>query len=188
MKKIEEIEEEYKSFPIESKFVTSLDEFQGFIQVGIDDIEDAQADYKKELRENHLWQIEAKLRNIVSFIFQQEEEQLYEYDSDILKQVIVLTEQYKRYYQKLLELSNDQNYLELTKLVDFIADYYGRHMDYFQFLRDQLDAQAMGFNLYNPKMEDNREVVSQFMEFKLSQIQMSGDKPLQYVKREKVNG
>ena len=186
MKKIEDIEKEYCSFPVESKFVTSLDEFQGFMQVGIDDIEELQADYKKELRENYLWQFEAKIRNFLFFLFQQEEEQLYEYDSDILKQVIALTEQYKRYYQKLLELGNDKNYLELTKLVDFIADYYGKHMDYFQFLRDQLDAEAMGFNLFNPKMEDNREAVSHFMESKLSQIEE--EKPIQYVKKEKING
>jgi len=184
MKKIEEIEKEYASFRIKSSFVKNKEEFEAFIQVGIDDIDDAEVSYKKELRENRLWQLEAKIRNFFFFLFQQEEEQLYSYDNDILKEVIKLTEKYKKYYQRAKELVNDHNFLELTKFIDFISDYYSRHMEYFEFSRDQLDAQAMGFNLYNPKMEDNRKIVDMFVESKLSKIE---EKPYQYEKKEKLH-
>lgn len=186
MKKIEEIKKEYEVYPVKTKEVTSLEEFLSFIEIGLDDTDEYQHDYEKELKENKRWKLEAKIRNFFFFIFATEETELYDEDSAILEDCISYTEKFREFYQRIQSIASEDNYQELTRLVDFSCDYYSAQTDYYDYLRDQLDMIVRGIQMYNPKYEDTRESFLAFMEEKIQEQEAKkGENHSQYVKERK---
>ena len=124
MKTINEIEKEYDSYKTESTFVTNYDELISFLLIGIDDTYAIEKECKKEYNQNRIWQIDGKIRNFLSFIFESEEVEFYDYDNSIIFSIIELIETYRTYFKKIINVANEDNYKELVKLTDFIAKYY----------------------------------------------------------------
>ena len=168
MKTIDEIKKEYEGFQIKSDFVTSKDELIAFLSVGIDDTYDIEKDNNKEIKLNKIAEIEARIRNIFFFIFEEEEVDFYAEDNSILSECNKLVYYYRSLYERIIELATDDNYLELLKLVDFATEYYNSHIDYFDYQRDKLETILKGFSMYNPSKQDNRSVLEEFIDEKLS--------------------
>lgn len=176
MKTIEDLETEYKNFETKSTDVNSLEKFLNFINIGIDDTYEIEGDYKKERRENKFWQFSARIRNIFNFLFIEEETEFYDYDNKILDELTTLVLTYRTYYEKMIELSNQNNYLELVKLTDFLIHYYSQHIDYYEYRRNKLEMEIQGYSFYNSKYENNQEVVAEFVEKKLSEFEQAQQK------------
>lgn len=170
MKTKEQLIKEYKDYQMKSDFVTSLEEFENFIDIGIDDVEEELAVIKKEKRENKRWQIDAKIRNFLFFIFEEEEVEFYDEDNKILEESRSLVNQYKDYFEKIKQLATEENFEKLVKLVDFSADYYNEHIDYLENKRDCLEYYYKGLNFVNNRYEDNRRVVDEFIQDKIDTI------------------
>ena len=187
MKTLQEIEKEYESYEIQTKEVSNLDEFLTFIEIGIDDTEEYEADYAKELRENRLWKLEAMIRNFFFFIFQEEELEIYDEDTEIVQDCIAVTRKYREYYERIQALATEENFRELVRLVDFSCDYYSSQMDYYDYLRDMLEFNAKGIRMYNSKYQDSRESFDQFMEKRIKAMEeqqgKKGTPAPQYVKK-----
>lgn len=171
MKKLQEIEAEYKDYKPKTEVVTNLDEFLSYIEIGIDDTDEYQKDYEKELKENKRWALEAKIRNFFFFIFQEEDTDFYTEDDRILQECIDYTKLFRTYYERIKQLANGENFAELLKLVDFSTDYYNSQMDYYDYLRDRLEMIMKGFSLYNPNYDDSKEAFTTFMSQKLSNLE-----------------
>ena len=76
MKTLQQIEKEYETYCGKTDVVKSLDDFLSFIEIGIDDTEEYQKDYEKELKENNRWKLYEKIQNfffyfsiLLNFIF-----------------------------------------------------------------------------------------------------------------------
>ena len=177
MKTIEEIREEYKDFEIESSFITNAEELVAFLMVGIDDTYEIERDNNKEIRYNKMAEVEARIRNIFFFLFEEEEVEFYDEDNALLLECNKLVDYYRNLYQRIIDVADNDNYLELVKLVDFATKYYNEHIDYFDYQRDRLESLLKGFSMYNPKYQDNRDVIKRFMDEKLS-IYKSSNKEL----------
>ena len=186
MKTIQEIEKEYESYESPTKEVTNLEEFLAYIQIGLDDTDEFERDFEKELRENRLWKLEAMIRNFFFFIFEQEEVELYDEDTEIVQDCIVITRRYRDYYERIQAIATEENFREFLRLVDFSCEYYSSQMDYYDYLRDSLEFWAKGIRMYNSKYEDNKESFNDFMEMKIQAIEKKGKNGTtvpQYVKK-----
>ncbi len=176
MKTINELEVEYNNFEIQNTHVKSLEDFLLFIAIGIDDTYAIEKDYKIEKRENKKWQLAAKIRNFFNFIFQEEEESFYDEDNNILNELTDLILKYRTYYEKMIEIANQDNFEELVKLTDFLSEYYGKEIDYYEYRRDKLEMNLKGLNFYNSKYEDNQKVIDEFTNKKLEKLSKSYQK------------
>ena len=185
MEKIDEFEKEYEGFQTKTKTVTSLEEFMSFLDVEIGEYEYATKDFKKELRENALWRLEAQIRNFFFFIFEQEDVELYDIDDEIVMKCISLTQIMAQMFQRIENAATEENYLELTKLVDFANEKYYAQRDYYDYARDRIEFSAKGIYMMNSKYQDIREPFLEFLEKKVSSFESSDQKetPTQYVKR-----
>lgn len=171
MKTLQQIEQEYESYHAKTDVVTNLDEFLSFIEIGIDDTKEYQKSYEKELKENHRWQLSAKIRNFFYFVFAEEDETIYDLDSEILRKCILYTRTMGAYYQRIKRIATDSNYLELVKLVDFSSDYYNAQTDYYDYERDQLDLLVRGIDYYHARYEDNGKPFCEFMDKKIRMME-----------------
>ena len=187
MKTISELEKEYSSFKPTSTHITNLKAFLAFIEVGIDDTYDIEKEVKKEIKSNKKWLLETKLINFALFQSSSEETAFIEADNENLLEQIKLVMQYREFYMRMFLVSEEDNIKELVKLVDFASLYYGKHIDYFEYERDQLEMLLKGISLLNTKHEDNREVVGQFIDQKLSILEEQG-KEKQFRKAIKHDG
>lgn len=169
MKTIEEIEKEYEQFELKSEYVTSLEEFQTFIEIGIDDTEESIADTLKEIKANNRAGLEASIMNFFLKIVGTEIVGLYSEDNEILREIIAYITSYRELFERVLALADENNFKELVRFLDFAVEYYNQQMSYFESRRDALEYAAKGINFYNRKYSDEREVFQEFIEKKLSE-------------------
>jgi hypothetical protein len=170
MKTIEEIKEEYKEYKTQSTFVTTLEDFITFLDVGIDESNVGISDFSTEIHENKKWQITAFIRNLFPMFFEEEDIEFYNYDNELLEQGVSLAYTQKEYYQVIKNIANEENYKELLRLTDFAADYYCHHIDYIEAGRDILEMRFKGYTMYNSRFKDNRKSFHEFFVEKINEL------------------
>lgn len=171
MKTLQQIEKEYETYCGKTDVVKSLDDFLSFIEIGIDDTEEYQKDYEKELKENNRWKLYEKIQNFFFFIFNDDIDDIYDSDSEILRKCICFTKIIGSFYRRIRSIAIEDNYKELVKLVDFSSDYYFAQTDYYDYAREQLDLYIKGIDLYHARYEDNCEPFCEFMEKKIQSME-----------------
>lgn len=171
MKTLQQIEQEFDNYRAKTDSVNSLDDFLAFIEIGIDDSEEYQKDYLKELKENIRWKRYEKIRNFFFFIVNDEIDDVYDLDSDILKKCIQFTKAIGDNYKCIRSLAMETNFRELVRLVDFSSEYYYAQTDFYNYERDQLDLFIKGIDLFDGKYEDNGDVFLEFMNRKLKSLE-----------------
>ena len=67
------------------------------------------------------------------------------------------------YLEKIASIATEENYGELTKLVDFSIVYYEKELAYYDHLRDDLEIMARGYHVLNSKYQDIRELDKHFL-------------------------
>ncbi len=169
MEKINELEQEYSKYTRKSNYVKTLEDFLIFINIGIDSLEEQQNDSLTEIKLNCKDQLAARIRNFFLFMFQIEEVAYYTEDNQVIEEIISYVNTYIGYYKQLMEIANEENFLELTRLVDFLSDRYNEQMDYFESRRDALEFKVKGFTFTDNSTEDNSEVVADFFNSKLNE-------------------
>ena len=167
MKTLEEIEEEYKNFQLKSDFIKSGEDLSLFLLVGVEDTYAIEDDNNKEIRANNRNKTLAKVGQFLLFSDDNSDVDFFEQDNEILFEINKLTEDYRNMYLRIIDLATDDNYSELTKLVDFCTEYYNYHIDYFESERDALEMYMKGICMCNPKYSDNRTVINEFVDKKL---------------------
>lgn len=181
MKKIEEIEEEYSKYQLQSKYVNNLDEFPAFITIIVDDIQEDKKVLFTEIKLNCKAQLQAKIKNLFLSLFRIEEVDFYTKDNAVLEEVINYISTYVNYYNQILSIANEENFLELTRFVAFLCEYYNEQIDYFDSIREALELQLKGFSYSNSSYQDNREVIDCFFNQKIKEYQ--GEKAVEKKKK-----
>ena len=166
MKKIEDIEKEYKEFQIKTDYIRDYKDFIAFMCLGLEETYEAEKDFKKELKNNKRDEVKGKIRNIIFTTGL--DLNYFKYDNNILIELMDMTIKYRKYFEEIIIISTEKNYQQLLKIMDFLRKYYGEHIDYFEYKRDKLEKYLQGIDMFNPKYEDNREVLYEFVDKKLS--------------------
>ncbi len=184
MKKVEELEKEYEGFKQKTKTVTNLEEFLSYIDLDIGEYEYATKAFKKELRENALWRLEAKIRNFFFFIFAEEDVELYDLDDAVVIDCITLTEEMADFFKRLHNIAKEDNYKELIRLVDYADELYDAQRDYYDYERDRIEITAQGIYMINSRYENNRTSLIEFLNKKVTELEAKAkkEKTPQYVK------
>lgn len=182
MKTIEEIENEYQDFKVESTFVTSLDEFLCFIEIGIDDTKEHVKELLKEMKINSRQQKLIEFKNFFFLLFQQEVIGLYKEDNQILEEIIEFTQGYANKFRIISSLATKDNFFELTKLVDFSCKYYSKHIEYFESRRDALEYSCSGFNYFNGKCVNEIDTFDSFFARKIESVRKTNENNYGYYK------
>lgn len=173
MKTLEEIEKEYETFQIKSTTIDTLKKFVDFISGGIETLKEEKRTIATELRTNKKMQLEAKIRNFFFFIFEEEDVAFYDEDNAILESMFDFILTYDAYFSRIKDLATEENFSQLTRLVDFATKYYNKNIDYFENQRDVLEYAYKGFSYYNATQADYQEVFKEFMEKKLAEYSTS---------------
>lgn len=181
MKTREDLEKEYEEFQIKSDFVNSLDEFRVFLLVGIDDTFDIEKANKKEIMYNKLSSLKAQASNVINFLDEPIDVEFFALDNEILENVGDITVQFRNMYLRMVDIANGDNYLELLKLVDFCSTYYGKQIDYYEYLRDRLEMMYRGIDYSNRKYDDNKDAILEFIKMMMSKYDKDDPKTIKKV-------
>ena len=165
MKTIEDLENEFNHFEIISDFVVSYKDFIAFMYLGLEETYSIEKDYKKEMKKLKMGEFKAKVLNV---LFQDSETEFYKYDENIILELTDMLYKYREFYEKIVTISNEDNYKELVKLVDFLSKYYNEHINYFECKRDKLEMYLKRISMSNSKYEDNRDVLYEFADKKIN--------------------
>ena len=166
MKTIENLENEYEKFVIKSDFVKTYKDFIAFMYLSLEETYSIEQDYKREMKTIKKDEFRAKLGN--KLLFQNNDLSFYKYDREIILELTDMIFKYREFYERVLSVSNEDNYLKLVKLVDFINKYYDEHIYLYEFRRDRLEMYLKGIDMSNSKYEDNREVLYEFADKKIN--------------------
>lgn len=171
MKTLEMIEKEYEEYELESTFVTDLEIFSNFIEADINITQKELKIIQKEIKKNNRMRQQTKMLNYISFFSQVEWEDTCAEDNQILEKLIKVILSQKEKYERVHSIVTDENFKELTKLVDFSCQYYDQHIDYFESRRDALKYSSRGITYYDGKYQNNIMVFDEFFDKKLKEYQ-----------------
>lgn len=158
MNQIEIIQREYEEFVLKSNFVKNKEEFLLFIEVGLDNLDSQLIDILKEIKINCKIKNKEKIKNIILGLFKFEDLDFFDADNKILEEIIKYINTYKQYFTKLRNIVTEENFQELTRLVDFASVYYNKHLDYFEYKRDILEYSYKGIG-------SSKKIANNFLEF-----------------------
>ena len=170
MKTIQEIEKEYESYQTKTDFVPDLENFIVFLDIGIDDLTESEKDVTTEMHENTKWKFGAFFRNLLPFVFEEEDLEFYDQDNSILLEGLRMIVLQREYLGAIKDIATEKNFGELLRLVDFATDYFNDHISYVETERDVLEMQLKGYTMVNSRYQDNREPFNEFMMKKLSEL------------------
>ena len=169
-KNIKQLEKEYLEFIPENKKIKEKEEMTCYIEVGIGDIEESIEDLKKQRLLNKKDEIEAKIRNFLFFLFEQEEVEYYEEDNELIDECIKFSKRYLKIYEEIREIIEEENYQELYKLVEFSTLHYNENVEFLNDQRKNLEYQYQGI-YYCSNHEDTREELIEFLQEKIKKYQ-----------------
>lgn len=166
---IEELEEEYNNFECRIDTINCLDELETYIKAIFCDINGnintLKIDYRNNVRSKRMGYI----RNLFPFIFEEEDLSLYDEDNKYIDELFLLNKIYENYFKQIVHHSNDDNYKEMIKLVDFLTICYDGNSEYVYSKRDEIEYRRKGVG-YISNCDDNSEAVYDFFTSKLLEL------------------
>ena len=183
MKQIKEIEKEYDEFDLEEGFLAEMGEFQIYLDVRQDDLDEKLEVLKKEKRTNKKNQMLEKLIDLLKLPFIESNPDFYDEDNEIIDSEIKTVIAFKDYYSEMINIATEQNFEELARLAVFSTYYYNEHIEYIEYLRDVLEHNYNGVSYSDSNYENN---ISPFAKFMREQLDKNTDKkgnPIEKVKQ-----
>ena len=171
LKALEDFNQEYNHFSIQSNFIRSLEDFDGYIMVLIDDIEEEEKSLYQEIKNNRKQKRSASIRNMFPIFFAEEEVDFYDQDNAFLKEEIHLCEKYKSYFQYLKNSCLESHLLEFVQLLDYSVSYYYKNIQYLESLRDSLEYSLIGISFVNNDCENNIYSFDEFFRKKIEKFE-----------------
>ena len=181
MKTIDEIAKEYETFTIKTTLVDNIVTCRLLLEVAIEDTVYDRKELMKELRLNKWYHLKTQIIDFFFLILKSDVLDVYGEDEKIIKECISFIEEFISLLERMREIICEDNYVELTKIVDFATDHYHAQTHYYDSKRDRLDFRLSGIDYYDPRYEDNRESILQFIKQKIEEL--SKNKNPQFVKK-----
>ena len=183
MKQIKEIEKEYEEFDLEEGFLAEMGEFQIYLDVRQDDLDEKLEVLKKEKRTNKKNQMLEKLIDLLKLPFIESNPNFYDEDNEIIDSEIKIVIAFKDYYYEMINIATEQNFEELARLAVFSTYYYNEHIEYIEYLRDVLEHKYNGVSYSNSNYENNISPFAKFMRIQLDKNTDKKGNPIEKVKQ-----
>ena len=120
MKTIEELENEYNQYQVGNNEVDNYEDFYDSTNMTIESIIDNLSDTFTQTQENNKWKKISTFRNLLPIVSVKEDVSFYDYDNRILLEASDLLVHALEYCERIREVANNDNYLELNKLFNFL--------------------------------------------------------------------
>lgn len=179
MKTVDGLEKDYEEYEIGKNLIDNYSDFEDYMSLVISDTEGIVEDTFKQILENNRWKKISKIRNLFPVVFVKEDIDFYDYDNGILLDASDLLLNNLEYYQRIRDISNESNFLELSKLTNFLIDMYEENIKYLNQRREKLNASYRGIEVESKDFDYNSYVVNEFANKHIS----SFEKQKQYVKK-----
>lgn len=183
MKKITEIEKEFEEFEIEEGFLADMGEFQTYLEVRQDDLDEEVKVLKGEKRINKKYKTIGDLIDLITCSFIQSNPEFFDEDNEIIDLGLKTVAAFKGYYSEMINIATEQNFRELARLAVFSTHYYNEHVEYIEYLREVLDRNFNGINYSNPNYENNIAPFAQFMREQLDKNTDKKGNPMEKIKQ-----
>lgn len=173
MKTLKELEKEYNQYQIGENVIDNFEEFYAYLNDVINNVSKNWEDAFNQITENNRWQRISKIRNLLPFLFIQEDTTFYDYDNSILVEASDVFVHNLEYFERMNNIVSRDNFVELNKLLNFLLDYYEENINYLNFKREKLNAQYKGTSIVEPEYDYNFELIDKFANKKLSSFEHS---------------
>ena len=168
MKTVVSLEEDYASYDVGDNRVADYEDFYNYMGRLIDDIQGNWEDVVKQMTENIRWRKISTIRNLFPIVFVKEDTDFYDYDNELLTDASELIVNNLGYYERIRNVSNEDNFQELCKLTNFLLDNYEDNINYLNYRRDELIAVTRGEKPKDLDYQYNFHPVDQFAEKHIS--------------------
>ena len=156
---IDLLEAEYSLFEVDG--ASSVDGVREYIKVILYDLVEHLKTFREEIKYNYIWKYRAILSNYFSFVIGFEFPDFYDGDTKVLRKDISNCNCFRKILENLLEKLDDNNYLEVYKLCNFIRNKYFDYYLYYEKLRSVNEMEYSGVYMSVPEMMD----ISSFIRF-----------------------
>ena len=180
---LEKMIDDYDNFSAKTKNINSVDDFLRMLETKIKGIKQQKRKVKKEQRV--LERSATKLFCLKMFTKNPKIEKKYD---DYIKEYVVLfshwcfLDEYNTIYRSMQKIVNEDNYLELTKLVDFSEKYNCSQALFYYIKRARIQSGVLGEYLFDnlDDLDDNYNEIISFLIFAVDEL--SNKNIPQYVK------
>lgn len=179
MKTIEELENEYNQYQVGNNEVDNYEDFYDSTNMTIESIIDNLSDTFTQTQENNKWKKISTFRNLLPIVSVKEDVSFYDYDNRILLEASDLLVHALEYCERIREVANNDNYLELNKLFNFLLDNYEDNINYLNDVRNNMTAEYVSEEFINSEFSRNLLEIHVFADKHIS----SYEPKKQYIRR-----
>lgn len=178
---LEEIEKQYEEYkPGLDDECENITQLYAKIAGDISLLEDDRVELLEIIKENYKFKFIDTIKNFLA-IFGEYNLEFYDEDNAILDKYINLAILYGEYLNKLIGVLDEDNFLEIHKLVCFIEEYYSSNSDYLDMRRNVIEAENRGYYYYDPSYDDTSSEFNEFFNKEWDKI--SGKKTVEKTKK-----
>lgn len=163
---------EYSLFEVDS--VNSSDELNGFYEVFLDDIEEYNDSFHSQIKDNKIRKRKAILSNYFAFFIGYEFPEYYDKDNEVLVLEVDLCKVIKKMISSVYSSMNDNNVLEVFKLLNFIKDKFYDYIRYLERVRDGVELEMSGISAHFPKPFE-LDALKEFLDKEIKRISLTNN-------------
>lgn len=168
MKTVADLDKDYQEYEVGENHIDDYEDFYNYMGKVIDDIQGNWADVVKQMTENIRWRKISTIRNLFPIVFVKEDTSFYDYDNEILADASELIVNNLGYYERIRNVSNNDNFQELCKLTNFLLDRYEDNINCLNYKRDEIIAMIKGEKAKELDYQYNFQSVDLFAEKHIS--------------------
>lgn len=150
MSRLDDIKEHFRTYETDTTN-PSYDDVYDAICYYEEDIKRINKSFRDEISANNTCKFIANFLNLFAFIFGYSYDvNSFEDDNEILEREILVGEQFYKYFEKLNQIMNFDNYTEIYKIVEFTSDYYLDNCKFLDEERKRYDYINQGISVIFP--------------------------------------
>ena len=167
---LEKLDIEYSLFEVDK--IDSIDEVNGLYEVISDDIDEYDESFHIQIKDNKIRKRKALFSNYFAFFIGCDFPEYYDKDNEVLSMEVDLCKMFRKIVSKVHSSMNENNILEVFKLLNFVRDKYYDYIRYLERLRDGLELELSGASVYFPKPFE-LDALKEFLDKEIKRISLN---------------
>lgn len=167
---LEKLDIEYSLFEVDK--IDSIDEVNGLYEVISDDIDEYDESFHIQIKDNKIRKRKALFSNYFAFFIGYDFPEYYDKDNEVLSMEVDLCKMFRKIVSKVHGSMNENNILEVFKLLNFVRDKYYDYIRYLERLRDGLELELSGASVYFPKPFE-LDALKEFLDKEIKRISLN---------------
>ena len=169
---LEKLDIEYSLFEVDK--IDSIDEVNGLYEVISDDIDEYDESFHIQIKDNKIRKRKAILSNYFAFFIGYEFPEYYDKDNEVLILEVDLCKVIKKMISSVYSSMNDNNVLDVFKLLNFIKDKFYDYIRYLERVRDGVELEMSGISAHFPKPFE-LDALKEFLDKEIKRISLTNN-------------